>query len=100
MFRKVASLVLCGIVAWVLWSCCTLPLSEPGGRPEDAYLALNDPDEYAWRLFFFLNHPAKLGTAGIPDASKKFGELDPDGSLVWETWALVSGDEQSEVFRP
>jgi hypothetical protein len=61
---------------------------------------LDNPDEYAWRLFFYLNHQARLGSAGRADPTKKFGELDPEAPVVWETWALASGDAQSEVFRP
>jgi hypothetical protein len=65
-------------------------VSEPGGTLADAGLAISNPDEYAWRLFFFLNHQAKAGTAGVADETKKFGQLDPDASVVWETWALAS----------
>src|SRR5215469_6412694 len=100
MFRKVALVVLCAGIGWTLWSCRPSPLIEPGGRAEDAYLAVNDPHEYAWRLFFYINHPAKTGLAGVADSTKKFGEFDPEGSLVWETWALASGDDRSEVFLP
>lgn len=60
-------------------------------------MAINDPDEYAWQLFFFLNRPAKSGMAGEADPSGKFGEVNPNASLVWETWALASGQD-SEVF--
>jgi hypothetical protein len=65
-------------------------ISEPGGTPADAGLAISNPDEYAWRLFFFLNHQAKAGTAGVADETKKFGQLDPEAPVVWESWALAS----------
>lgn len=73
---------------------------EPGGTAEAAQLALTNPDEYAWRLFFFLNRQAKAGTAGIADDTKAFGALDAGASVVWETWALASGGAASEVYRP
>jgi hypothetical protein len=81
-------------------SCSGPRLKEPGGTAEDAKLALTNPDEYAWHLFFFLNHQAKSGIAGRPDETKMFGQLDPEAPVVWETWGLASGGDQSEVFRP
>ena len=86
------------------------PLAEPGGRPQDVQLALNNPDEYAWRLFFYLNHQAELGKAGVADSTKKsLREFDPDRAVVWKSWALASGlvlnsnlsfvDNKSEVYK-
>ena len=43
---------------------------EPGGAASDASLALSDPDEYAWNLFFFINRQALPGFAGVADGSK------------------------------
>jgi len=99
MTKKIASVILLSLIGLMLFSCRPSRLQEPGGRPEDAYAAITDPDEYAWKLFFFINHPAKPGLAGTPDLKKKFGDFDPNGSFVWETWALASGDK-NEVFLP
>jgi hypothetical protein len=76
----------------------------PGGAPQDIALAASDPDEYAWRLFFYLNRQARPGAAGLADPSHSIRQYDPDTPVVWETWALVSGASRSqvgsEVFRP
>jgi hypothetical protein len=99
MLKTIVSLGLCaGLLA--LCSCSARKVKEPGGTAEDSYLALNDPDEYAWRLFFFLNRQAEPGVAGVADPTKEFGELDREAPVVWETWALASGGNQSEVLRP
>lgn len=100
MSTKNAKLFTIALIA-VFWGSCdsSRPL-EPGGRAADATLAVNDPDEYAWQLFFFLSRPAKPGKAGIADRNRKFGDVVPHGSLVWETWALASGGDDSEVFKP
>jgi len=90
----------CGVLILGSQSCSAPRLKEPGGTAEDARMAFTNPDEYAWRLFFFLNHPAKEGIAGKPDETKKFGQLDEQAAVVWETWALASGKDKSEVFRP
>ena len=89
---------------------CSCSVKEPGGSPDDAYMAQFDPDEYAWQLFFYLNRPAIAGVAGeadpqrhfgeicgVKDPRRHFGEVCPDTAFVWETWALASSD-QSEVF--
>ncbi|MDP9098299.1 MAG: hypothetical protein M3N48_04805 [Verrucomicrobiota bacterium] len=82
--------------------------TEPGGNPADAGMAINQPFEYAWRLFFFLNHQAKSGTAGEPDESKEtFRNYDDDKPVVWETWAAATGGlalgpnepNRSEVYK-
>jgi hypothetical protein len=76
----------------------------PGGSPEDIALAASDPDEYAWRLFFYINRQAQPGSAGLADPGKTIRQYDPDQPVVWETWALISGAGRSqvgsEVFRP
>ena len=78
--------------------------AAPGGSPQDIALAEADPDEYAWRLFLFVNRQAAAGGAGQADAARTIGRYDPDTPVVWETWALVSGAGRtqggSEVFRP
>ena len=66
--------------------------TEPGGTPADTALAIQNPDEYAWRLFFFLSRQALPGKAGVPDPGKPgLAQYDPDRDVVWETWALETG---------
>jgi hypothetical protein len=74
----------------------------PGGRPQDAHLALNQPDEFAWQLFFTLCRQAAPGKAGLPDSDKPtFKDYDPDRPVVWETWALCNGGRIGAVYvRP
>lgn len=82
---------------------------EPGGTPEDAAMALRQPDEFAWRLFFYINRQALDGTAGVADPRlASLRDYSDDQPTVWETWALASGTEfhsptsvvnESEVFR-
>ena len=78
--------------------------TEPGGDPASVHLAQSNPDEYAWQLFLFVNRQAKPGTAGEADPTKPIGSYDPDKDVVWETWALASGDGASqagsEVYKP
>ncbi|HLK26923.1 MAG TPA: hypothetical protein VKT30_19890 [Caulobacteraceae bacterium] len=79
-------------------------LIEPGGRAADVALAVNDPDEYAWRLFLYLNRQAAPGAAGVADPGRSILAYQPDAPVVWETWPLVSGDGKtqagSEVLPP
>lgn len=64
----------------------------PGGRPEDANTAINNPDQYAWELFLALNQQGDPNNPGLPDPTKKsFRDYDQDKDVVWETWALASG---------
>jgi hypothetical protein len=80
------------------------PLREPGGAPEDVALAVNNPDEYAWRMFFFINRQAQPGAAGVAEPKGSIRRYGADSPVVWETWALVSGQAKtqvgSEVYRP
>jgi len=96
--KRVILAVLVSVVCFGCSISCSRPVREPGGTADDADLALHDPDEYAWRLFLFLNRPAKPGKAGVADPNRRFG--DTGGPLVWETWALASGGDDSEVFKP
>jgi hypothetical protein len=98
--RKLALMLLLLCAILVSWACLDSSPVEPGGTAEDTKLAYSNPDEYAWKLFFFLNRPAQSGRAGIADKSKKFGDFSPETPLVWETWALASGGDTSEVFLP
>jgi plastocyanin len=67
-------------------------LREPGGTPQDVHMAVNQPFEYAWRLFFFVSRQAKPGTAGEVDETKPtIRDYDPDKPVVWETWANATG---------
>ena len=81
-----------GLFALASSAALAQPTVEPGGRPQDIQLALTNPDEYAWQLFFYISHQAQAGKAGVPDPTKKsIREFDPDRAVVWETWALASG---------
>jgi hypothetical protein len=65
---------------------------EPGGTPDDAALALTKPDEYAWKLFLFINRQAAQDKPGLPDPSKAtVQQYDSDKDTIWESWALASG---------
>jgi hypothetical protein len=70
-------------------------LPEPGGDAISAQMAEFHPDEFAWTLFLFMNHPAKQGVAGIADPMKNIG--GDEGTVVWETWALESGSRQNDA---
>ena len=81
---------------------------EPGGTPADVARAINEPFEYAWQLFLFLNQQAKLGSAGEVDPSKEsIVDYNDDQPVVWETWASATGGlglrpgevNTSEVYR-
>jgi hypothetical protein len=73
----------------------------PGGRDEDTALALNDPDEFAWRLFLALCRQAQPGKAGVPDPARPtIRNYDADRPVVWETWALASGGRAGPVYVP
>jgi hypothetical protein len=73
-------------------------LEEPGGTIKAAGMAATEPDEYAWRLFLFINRQAKAECAGVADPKKKtIRDYDPDTDVVWESWALASS-AASEVF--
>jgi hypothetical protein len=68
------------------------PATEPGGSAADTASAIQNPDEYAWKLFLYLNRQALAGKAGVPDPSKPdLRSFDPDKDVVWETWALATG---------
>jgi hypothetical protein len=109
--RKAAAMIALACVTLFAPRTMAQQMIEPGGRPEDARLAVVNPDEFAWQLFLFLNMQAQAGTAGIVDPGKKsIREFDPDRAVVWETWALASGlvttgsplrfvDNKSEVFK-
>ncbi|MER9214952.1 hypothetical protein NKI54_23250 [Mesorhizobium sp. M0663] len=88
-------LIACSILAA---APCAAAEVEFGGDATASLLALTNPDEYAWQVFFSVSRPAELGTAGVADSSKKFGDA-PDLPLVWETWALESGGDHSEVYK-
>ena len=101
-------ILFCILAMSLLTTVAHAQMKEPGGSPEDVTMAVNEPFEYAWRLFLYLNHQAKPGTAGHADTSKQsIREYDPDKPVVWETWANASGglflrDQEpntSEVFK-
>jgi hypothetical protein len=78
-------------------------LVEPGGDALSTQMAEFQPDEFAWKLFLFMNHPAKPNVAGVADPAKRFGA--DQSTVVWETWALESGSlsndavSHSEVYK-
>jgi len=77
-----------------------LPAQEPGGSGSDAGLALNDPADYAWRIFAFISQQADPHSPGLPDpAMSSLTMYEDDKDVIWESWALASGNEdQSEIF--
>jgi hypothetical protein len=103
--RKAAAIVALACASLMTPKAQAQTITEPGGRAEDARLAVVNPDEFAWQLFLFLNRQAQAGTAGVADPAKaSIREFDPDRAVVWETWALASGlvsvsDNKSEVFK-
>lgn len=99
-------------IARLMLLLCSFNISQtwaqlPGGRPQDAQLAIQNPHEYAWRLFLALSVQAASNSAGAPETGKTIGTYDDDKPIVWETWALASGGRagggrsvpnRSEVF--
>src|SRR5438270_7474387 len=84
---------ICAALTLVLcagWSTAVSSDDEqlPGGRPEDVSLAINNPDEYAWRLFLAINRQAAVGRIGEPDPKFPITKYTDDVPVVWETWAL------------
>ena len=59
---------------------------DPWVEPDDAALAIRDPDLFAWRQFIALTWPADVETR-TPDATKAHGA---DGPVMFETWTLSS----------
>lgn len=87
-YRLVAS----SIFVFLISTSAMAQSSEPGGLPDDAVLAIRNPDEYAWRLFLYISRQALQGQAGVPDPSKtNIIQYDDDKDVVWESWALASG---------
>ena len=96
MLKKLAGMLL-------IVFCCIARAqqTEPGGTDADRSLALTNADEYAWRLFMYLNRQAAAGAAGVPDASKpSIANYDDDRDAIWETWALSSGLDLDTSVRP
>ncbi|MCL1079523.1 hypothetical protein D5R81_15780 [Parashewanella spongiae] len=105
------------IIIFTIFPCCLFAASpasnaltqkqEPGGNPLDADLAINNPHEYAWKLFFYLNRQSQTGVAGVPDpAQHGISDYQDDIPTVWESWANETGSifilprqaNTSEVF--
>jgi hypothetical protein len=114
MYARLAALVVMSIVSASCARsrpCSDLPATdvssstEPGQMKAWAACAQADPDEYAWRLFFYLNQQADPKKRGSPDPSRSgFRDSEAGKAVVWETWARSSGDDDpsgvdSEVFR-
>lgn len=88
-------------VAMAITEAVAFSEEEPGGDAESARLAIQEPDEYAWRLFLWINRQAMPGTAGKADPARASVLTYSDNTdVVWETWALASrdGKPEAEVF--
>lgn len=75
---------------------------EPGGGGLDVEMAVFQTDEFAWRLFLWLNTQADLDASpGSQRPGASPIAYDPDTPVVWETWALATseGKPDSEIFR-
>lgn len=65
-----------------------LPPDIPGGAPT---ATLSAAAAFAWQEFFALNWPAvpqtgQVGTRGVADTTRPFGDPTYTGPLVWETY--------------
>jgi hypothetical protein len=69
---------------------------QPWEEPNDPAMAINAPDEYAWRLFVALNWPAGPGTCRS-DSTKRLG--DP-GITTWESWRSREETYLRDAVRP
>jgi hypothetical protein len=58
-------------------------------------------DDYSWRAFIAINWPAKPGIRGVPDETKKIGDLsDPGARTVWRSWKADYELFQREGTQP
>lgn len=74
MKKKLKTILVIGIAAAAACSCDKT--STPTVyRPADTNPAMNNPDKFAWQMFVEISRPAEDG--------------NPDGPVVWETWALA-----------
>jgi hypothetical protein len=106
--RRAPFLACLSVLAWTGSAVAQMP----GGAPQDVSDAINNPHEYAWRLFLALNrqaHPTKRGE--VDPAKPTIKDFDSDKPVVWETWAKASGgraggfippdaENTSEIYRP
>lgn len=74
--QSIPELRAAALLFFAMLACC-LFAGSARAADDGPYLAVNDPDEFAWRLFAAVNQPAR------PDSEE----------AVWETWA-----EQSTVY--
>ena len=67
-------------------ACALAPAAaaDPWEMPDDAAMAMRDPDRFAWLQFVALTWPANVDTRAA-DTAKAYGA---DGPVVFETWAL------------
>jgi hypothetical protein len=65
-------------------------------EPQDATVAINQPDLYAWQLFTALNWPADP-TACAADPKKALGI---PGKAVWETWRSKKDTYLEKAAKP
>lgn len=65
--------------------------AEPWEMPQDAAMAIRDPDRFAWQQFIALTWPANV-EAREADSGKAHGA---EGPVVFETWAT-----KEQVYLP
>ncbi|MDX1738364.1 MAG: hypothetical protein R3261_09000, partial [Alphaproteobacteria bacterium] len=56
--------------------------NKPWKDLQDTFLAMNDPDRYAWQLFVSLNWPGNKNNCR-PDKKKALGD---EGLTTWQMW--------------
>lgn len=69
-------------------TCAAAPASaaDPWEVPDDAAMAMRDPDRFAWLQFVALTWPADVDERAA-DTTRDYGA---DGPVMFETWALSS----------
>lgn len=70
--------------------------SDAWTEPQDAAMAINQSDEYAWRLFVALNWPADPSKRES-DKNKKLGDA---GITTWESWRAKQETFLKDAVKP
>lgn len=70
--------------------------SDPWIEPQNTAMAINQPDEYAWRLFVALNWPADPAKRQS-DKTKKLGDA---GITTWESWRSKQETFLEDAVKP
>ncbi len=73
------------LLSGLLLTACEVPAmaADPWVVPNDAAVALRDPDRFAWQMFVALTWPADEASR-LPASDRPYG--DP-GPVMFETWA-------------